>query len=73
MIEPTREGGYVERGVYADKVEIIAVSCNYADVVFHAKKRPCNKCQRTFVTFASPSIQADASAYKRAKFLQTHN
>lgn len=30
-----------------------------------------NKCQRTFGTFASPDPQADASAYKRAKFLPT--
>ena len=41
-------------------------------VVFHAKERPCDKCQRTFSTFASPNSQADASACKRAKFLPTH-
>ena len=44
----------------------------HANVVFHAKERPCDKCQRTFGTFASPNSQADASACKRAKFLPTH-
>ena len=44
----------------------------HVTVVFHAKERPCDKCQRTFSTFASPNSQADASACKRAKFLPTH-
>ena len=46
-------------------------------VSVHCEKRPCKieklmRTQRTNSTFASPDIQADSLACKRAIFLTTH-